>query len=265
MKFQKLQALGNDLIVFGNPYVNNIPRQDYITRLCDRHYGIGCDYAVYISISKTADYFMHVFNPKGYEVETLGNALRCSAKYVADCGFFKKRSFSVETLSGINDVMINNDDITVEIGKVAIIENSVLNISGVSLPYYYVSVGAPHCVVFLTYGLDDREFNYFGNAIEHHPIFQKEVNVEFACITSNNRIVMRAWERGIGETLSSSDGSCACAAVAQNENLCGNIVQVYQPGGIINVETNDCGSMFITGNCETVFSGIYLHLKHPTE
>ena len=258
MKFKKLHASGNDFIVFGNPYISTPPDPDLIVILCDRHYGIGCDKAVCITSSSTADYFMHVFDPSGREIEFSGNALSCSAKYVTDCGFYKKRSFSVETPCGVRSVKMDNSDITVEIGTPTVIEKSALNISGVSLPYYYVTVGSPHCVVFLTYGLDDREFNYFGSTIAKHPIFPNGVNVEFACLTSNNRIIMRVWDRGIGETSSSSAGSCACAAAAQTESLCGNIVQVYQQGGIITVETNNCGNMFTTVNCKTIFSGIYL-------
>ncbi len=213
---------------------------------------------MFISSSKTADYFMHVYNPDGFEAEICGNALRCSAKYVVDCGFFRKRNFTVETKSGVRSIYVEDENITVEIGKAVVVESGVLDISGVSLPYHSVSTGNPHCVVFLTYGLGDREFNYFGNAIEHHPIFPNGTNVEFACITDNGRIVMRVWERGIGETLSCSTGSCACVAAAQREGLCGNIVDVYQPGGVITVETKECGNMFITGKATTVFKGDFL-------
>ncbi|MBE6691746.1 MAG: diaminopimelate epimerase [Ruminococcaceae bacterium] len=258
MNFHKIHALGNDFVVFGTPNQHKLPNPEFIRIICDRHYGIGCDCAVFICGSENADYFMHVYNPDGFEAEICGNALRCSAKYVSDSGFFKKRIFTVETKSGIRTVSVDGDHITAEIGRASIIDHGNLDVSGVSLPYYSVSMGNPHCVIFLTYGIDDREFEHFGSSIEHHPLFPNGTNVEFACVTNNNRIVMRVWERGIGETLSCSTGSCACVAAAQYENLCGNNVQVYQPGGIINVETRNCGNMFINGGCTTSFKGTFI-------
>lgn len=259
MQFCKMQALGNDFVIFGNPSQQTCPKKEFIQFLCNRHYGVGGDCAIYISASEKADYFMHVYNPDGFEAEICGNALRCSAKYVCDCGFFKKRSFIAETRSGIRELKVNGDIITAEIGKPEIINKGELDISGISLPYISVSLGNPHCVIFVTYGLHDSEFNHYGYHIEHHPLFPQGTNVEFACITDNDRIVMRVWERGIGETLSCSTGSCACVAAAQHEGLCGNSVQVYQPGGIIQVETRQHGNMYITGKCVNVFKGTLPH------
>ncbi len=255
MQFFKIQALGNDFVIFGSPNQQIMPTQKQIKHICDRHYGVGCDCAVFISKSNNADYFMHVFNPDGFEAEICGNALRCSAQYISECGYFKKKSLSAETLSGTRSIRIDQSSVTTEIGKANIISKGQMNVHDSLLDYTYISMGNPHCVIFLTYGLNDDEFTHFGKAIEHHPLFPDGANVEFICITDNNRIVMRVWERGIGETKSCSTGSCAAVAAAIDEGLCSNSVQVYQPGGMIEVETRECGNMFITGKCKTVFKG----------
>ena len=197
---------------------------------------------------------MHVYNPDGFEAEICGNALRCSAQYVAECGFFKKRSFVAETRSGPRALMVNDNIITAEIGTPRILNKGWLDVQGVSLPFISISLGNPHCVVFCS-NLNDNDFYTLGPEIENHPYFPEGTNVEFAAISSGNKIAMRVWERGIGETLSCSTGSCACVAAAMHEGLCDGTVQVHQPGGIITVDTRNCGNMFISGICKTVFKG----------
>lgn len=254
MKFFKMQALGNDFVIFGNPAQETLPETELIRHICDRHYGIGCDSAVFISNSQNADFGMHIYNPDGFEAEICGNALRCSAQYVAENGFFKKRLFTAETLSGIRYLKVDDGNVTAQIGKPAITDHGTLNVSGIPFEFTSVSMGNPHCVIF-TSSLSESEFHHFGPAIEHHPLFPNGTNVEFAAVSGDNRIAMRVWERGIGETLSCSTGSCACIAAALNKGACGDRFYVHQPGGIITVDIRESGDMYITGKCTTVFKG----------
>ncbi len=254
MNFNKMHALGNDFFVFGNPYDKSIPSENLIRRVCDRRYGVGCDCAVFIGRSDIADYFMHVFNPDGFEAEICGNALRCSAKYVCENGYFKKRNFTVQTISGIKTVLVNENDITTEIGKPTINEANCINIAGVNIPYVSVSFGNPHCVIFVK-ELSDDEFALFGKSIEKHPHFPNGTNVEFAYLSNPNTIEMRVWERGIGETYSCTTGSCACVAAANYLGRDCSKCDVIQHGGTITVITDENGSMSVTGDCTTVFKG----------
>ena len=264
MTFQKLQALGNDFVVFGNPSQTSLPKPDFIRHICNRHYGIGADCAVFVSHSDKADFAMHVYNPDGFEAEICGNALRCTTKYVHDNGFFKRRNFDCETLSGIRRLTIENDNITVQIGVPNIIGKGTLSIANANISYTAISVGNPHCVVF-TSSLTDEEFHLFGRAIERHPIFPEGTNVEFATIFDENQIAIRIWERGIGETLSCSTGSCACAFAAFSEGLTGTTTHVHQAGGIITTKLHDDGNMYISGSCITVFKGTLLYQQNTGE
>ncbi len=258
MNFHKIQALGNDFVIFGNPSQTTLPDVNLICHICNRHYGVGADCAVFISRSDKADFFMHVYNPDGYEAEICGNALRCSAKYVYDNGFFRRKSFDCETLAGTRRVAVENNSITVQIGTPRIIEKGNLTVGNADISYIAVSLGNPHCVVF-TSTLTDEEFYVFGRAIEQHPIFPNGTNVEFATVSGGNRIAMRVWERGIGETLSCSTGSCACAYAAYSEGIVDAVAHVHQAGGIITTNLADNGDMYITGNCTTVFKGNLLY------
>jgi diaminopimelate epimerase len=254
LNFSKMQALGNDFCVFGSPADKKQPDAEFIRALCDRHYGVGCDCAVFIGHSETADYFMHVYNPNGFEAEICGNALRCSAKYVCDNGYFTKRLLNVQTKSGVSKVSVVSDSIITEIGTAKIIESDFLNIAGIGIPFVSVSLGNPHCVIFVK-NLSDEEFAFLGKSIENNPRFENGTNVEFAFISSPDSIEMRVWERGIGETMSCSTGSCACVAAANHLGKDFNKCDVIQQGGTITVTVNENGSMTAIGDCKTVFRG----------
>lgn len=258
MQFHKFQALGNDFVFFGSPTQKTLPSKELIQYLCDRHYGVGADCAVFISASKRYDYFMHVYNPDGFEAEMCGNALRCSAHYVAKRGFFSKNAFIAETKSGPRSIFINDDVIHAEIGKPIVLNIGTLNVGDIALNYFNITLGNPHCVIF-TSCLNDGEFNILGSTIENHPIFPNGTNVEFASVIDRDNISIRIWERGIGETHSCVTGSCACVAAAIQCGYCNNNVAVHQKGGIVNVETRECGNMFVSGRCTNVFKGELLH------
>lgn len=258
MNFHKMHALGNDFCIFGSPIDKTLPDKELIKRICDRRYGVGCDCAVFIGKSDFSDYFMHVYNPDGFEAEICGNALRCSVKYVCDNGYFKKRNFYVQTNSGIKKAIFAKDGIITEIGKADVIESSFLCIAGVNIPYVSVSLGNPHCVVFVK-SLSDEDFLMLGKAIENHPRFPNGTNVEFARVIDENTIEMRVWERGIGETFSCTTGSCACVAAL---NLIeGKLLNrsVVQHGGNLLIEVDDTETMSVTGNCTTIFKGTLLN------
>ena len=61
------------------------------------------------------------------------------------------------------------------------------------------------------------------------------INVEFVSWAGGDRLVLRVWERGVGETLACGTGSCAAAAVARGWGLVGDHVLVDNPGGTLEV------------------------------
>ncbi len=249
-----MHAMGNDFCIFGSPTEKKLPEKDLICKICDRHYGVGCDCAVFIGYSEVSDFYMHVYNPDGYEAEICGNALRCSAKYVCGNGYFSKKNLNVQTKAGIRNVVVGDEKITTEIGIPKIIESTFINIAGINIPCVSVSLGNPHCVIFVN-KLSNDEFSFLGKSIENHPFFPEGTNVEFIRIISDDLIEMRVWERGIGETLSCTTGSCASSAAAIYLGNSSKELTVIQPGGDLTVITNDDGLMSVTGSCTTVFKG----------
>jgi diaminopimelate epimerase len=78
-----------------------------------------------------------------------------------------------------------------------------------------------------------------GPRLEHDPRFPRRVNAEFIAVTGTDRLAMRVWERGAGETQSCGTGACASAAVAHRRGLVGEHVRVDVLGGSLAVTLGD--------------------------
>jgi diaminopimelate epimerase len=124
-------------------------------------------------------------------------------------------------------------------------------------------MGNPHCIVFVNddrvFGLDTWEFARLGRAFEHHPFFPRRVNTEFILPLARNRLKMRVWERGSGETLACGTGACAALVAAVLTDRADRIATVELRGGNLEIEWRQRGTeanhVFMTGEAVEVFRG----------
>jgi diaminopimelate epimerase len=271
MRFWKMHGLGNDYIVIDNrdEKINGKNGGVLAKRLCERRFSVGADGLLLVSSSKVADVKMRIFNADGSEAEMCGNGIRCFAKYCFENGIVLKNEFSVETLSGVKRLWL-----TVKNGKVRFVRvdmgapnwqrsslpmvgqdtsiNENLEIDGKVYKVTCLSMGNPHCVIFVD-NVDDFPVDQVGPKIENHRVFPKKTNVGFAQIQNRNELKLRVWERGCGETLACGTGTCAAVAAANKLGLVGNKVIVHVLGGDLQVEAAE--SLFLTGAAEKVFEG----------
>lgn len=256
MKFTKMEGLGNDYI-----YVYGAPKdpEKLSIKLSDRHFGIGGDGLVLISLSDVADFKMRIFNADGSEAKMCGNGVRCVGKYVYDKGYTKKTSITVETLSGIKnlDLFLENgkvDTVAVDMGQVKVGEEEELDVAG-GIKLIPVDVGNPHAVIFVD-DADKAPVDTVGPLIEKHPRFPGGVNVEFVSVQGKNRLRMRVWERGSGITMACGTGTCASVAAAVKKGLCDGKekVNVQLDGGVLEIKC-DGDKVVMTGPARTVFEG----------
>jgi len=91
--------------------------------------------------------------------------------------------------------------------------------------------------------------------IECHPMFPRKTNVEFAQVMEDERIRLRVWERGVGETLACGTGACAAAVAAALTCRGGREYVVELPGGELAIRWQEDGRVLMTGPAEEVFSG----------
>jgi diaminopimelate epimerase len=94
-----------------------------------------------------------------------------------------------------------------------------------------------------------------GPKVEHHEIFPARTNFEVVRVTGPGSIEARVWERGAGETLACGSGACAVAIVARQHGYTGDIVDINLPGGILTVEWDGVGEVYLSGPAEIIFTG----------
>lgn len=227
--FTKMQATGNDFIILD--YLEKKLEYSYkllAEFMCNRHFGIGSDGILIVEKSKIADFKMRIFNQDGSEAEMCGNGIRCFAKYVYEKGLIHKKEFQIETLAGIKNIELDVEgstviQVTVDMGKaifdfekipvISLLDQNKEKLNIDSYEIYPISMGNPHAVCFVE-NLDEINIKEVGEKIENYKYFPNKTNVEFVQIINKDRIKVRVWERGVGETLACGTGACAASIIS---------------------------------------------------
>ena len=274
MKFWKMHGLGNDFIVVDNrnEKVSDVEATELARKLCERRFSVGADGLLLVSNSAVADVKMRIFNADGSEAEMCGNGIRCFAKYCYENSVVRKNELTVETLAGIKrawltvenelvaSVMVDMGAPVLERSKIPMIGqgtciNEDLQVNGENYKVTCLSVGNPHCVVFVD-ALDDFPVELVGLKIENNSLFPKKTNVEFAQVLNSKELKVRVWERGCGETLACGTGACAAVAAGNLLQKVGGNVTVHLLGGDLEVEYAE--RLFLSGPAVKVFEGTLL-------
>jgi len=271
MKFWKMHGLGNDYVVIDNrdEKISDAEAAELALKLCRRRFSVGADGVLFASNSDAADVKMRIFNADGSEAEMCGNGIRCFAKYCYENGIARKNELVVKTLAGnkrawltvesglVVSVMVDMGVPVLERSKVPMLGegnciNQDLQVNGEAYKVTCLSVGNPHCVVFVD-AVDDFPVQRVGSKIENHKVFPKRTNVEFAQVLSENEVKVRVWERGCGETLACGTGACASVVAGNLLKRLGGKVRVHLLGGDLEVEYAE--RLFLNGPAEKVFEG----------
>ncbi len=276
LTFSKLHGTANDFVYVdarrgfpGDPAA-------LATRLCDRHRGIGADGLILLLDSERADCRMRIYNADGSIPEMCGNGIRGFAKFVLDKlaldrGPTEDGSLRVETDAGIKRVEAEREDgrvvrVTVDMGAPEWDGRSIpvdadgevvdhpLRVDGREYRVTCVSMGNPHCVVFLD-DVAPLPLATLGPRFEHHPFFPRRVNTEFIRVVDPEHLEMRVWERGAGETLACGTGACAAAVAAARTGRAGRHVRVSLPGGPLEITWQADDHVRMTGDAVAVFDG----------
>ena len=252
MKFWKMHGLGNDYVVIDNrnEKIGDAEAAELAVKLCKRRFSVGADGVLYVSNSDVADAKMRIFNVDGSEAEMCGNGIRCFVKYCYENGVARKNEVVVQSVMvdmGVPELERSRIPMTGE-GKFI---NETLRVNGDSYKATCLSVGNPHCVIFV----DSVDFpvEQVGSKIENHPLFPNRTNVEFAEVLGENEVKVRVWERGCGETLACGTGACATVVAGKLLGKLGEKVTVHLLGGDLTVAYGD--RLLMNGAAEKVFEG----------
>ena len=273
MKFTKMHGIGNDY-VYVNCFAETVRCPGEVAKyVSDRHFGIGSDGLILIKPSETADFEMEMYNADGSQGKMCGNGIRCVAKYVYDYGLTDKTSIRIETLAGIKEldlellngkvsrVRVNMGQPELSAGAIPVVydKEQVINepilVNGTEYRMTCVSMGNPHCVVYLP-DVDELAIEQIGPEFEHHACFPDRVNTEFVKVLDKNTARMRVWERGSAETLACGTGACAVAVASILNGFTENFVTVKLRGGDLDIEWDRTTNLvYMTGSATTVFDG----------
>lgn len=278
IKFTKMHGCGNDYIYF-NCFEQKIDNPETLSiRLSDRHYGIGGDGIILVCPSNVADAKMRMFNLDGSEGKMCGNGIRCVGKFLYDYNLVdqNKEEIKIETLSGIKTLIPykQNGEVTklrVDMGKAELLpklipvkvdENleKVVNykvcIDKKDFNITCVSMGNPHCVVFID-DVETMDIESIGPKFENDNMFPERVNTEFVRVLDEKNIIMRVWERGSGETWACGTGACAVAVAAVENGFCkrNEDITVKLKGGDLVINYTD-KTVYMTGDAKKAFEGV---------
>lgn len=273
LSFTKLQGCGNDYIYL-DCWEQTPPDPGALSRrLSDRHFGIGADGIILMGPSAVADAQMRIFNLDGSEGRMCGNGIRCVGKYLYESGRVRKPRLTVQTLGGVKtlDLEVRQDEVTavqVDMGPYdltpahipvnlpgeAVVDRET-DIAGGTYRVTCVSMGNPHCVVFVP-EVASVPLEVLGPLFEHSPLFPERVNTEFVQVLGPQEIRMRVWERGSGETWACGTGACAAAVAAILNGHCqgDQPVTVHLKGGDLTILVTP-ETVFMTGEAVRVFDG----------
>lgn len=272
MKFWKLHGIGNDFIAIDGRF-DGIDQADYsmlAKKVCNRRFSVGADGLLIVKNTDKADIEMVYYNTDGSRGEMCGNGLRCFCKYVYDNSILRKDEFSVFTLDGIKNVVLNTDSgninsIKVNMGIGSFLTNDVpvltdkkmfveeeVEILGRKLKATSILMGVPHTVILVD-ELDVDFTKKYGKEIEVNNLYPNKTNVNFVKVEDKYNISVRTWERGCGYTLGCGTGMTASAMVCNYLGKVEKSVNVTSEGGMVKIDIED--SLYMTGPAVKICEG----------
>jgi diaminopimelate epimerase len=273
LRFTKMHGIGNDY-VYVDLFKEKVPDPVALAiAVSDRHFGIGSDGLILIGPSKAGDVSMRVFNADGSEAQMCGNGIRCVAKYAFEHKLARSEEVRVETPAGVKSVRVHveNGRVTrarVDMGEPRLLRrdipmtgpaneqcvDAVLQVGRAEFLATCVSMGNPHCVIFVP-DAQAIALEHLGPLIERHEAFPERTNVHFAQVVRPGEVIMRTWERGSGVTLACGTGASAVCVAGALTGRTGRKLLAHLPGGDLDLEFAADNHVFMTGPATEVFTG----------
>jgi len=254
--FHKMHGLGNDFVIVDAREQPFDVTPSLARAIADRRTGVGCDQLIVLEPSERADLKMRIWNSDGGEVESCGNATRCvvqltGAKRIdSEGGLLEGEDLGGEVEVSIGEPRFSWDEIPLAYPA----DTNPLPMAWDELENpFAVNVGNPHLVFFVP---DAREvpLDELGPAIENDPAFPERINVNVATYI-HDRLKLRTFERGAGETLACGTGACASAVAAIATKRAQSPVRVDMTGGSLTIDWAPGQPIRMRGAATHVFEG----------
>jgi diaminopimelate epimerase len=289
-QFIKFHGFGNDYIVIEQkdlidvaPSAEASKLGEFAKRICNRHYGAGADGIAVISpaTDERADFHVRIFNPDGSEAALSGNGTRCAASYLYYQNLWNAEQLRLSTRSGVKLYTLREHSdpgrylFDSELGQPGLVSSSIpiltgepldkvigyeIDVDGAPFKITGVQIGNPVCCIFVE-DFEALDWRKIGRTLETDSHFPDRTNVVFVRVLDRQRLEVRIWERGVGETEASGSCSCAAAVASMLNDKTERLVTVVMPGGEAKIHwqgEDDHGEVVITGTAEVIYAGDWL-------
>jgi diaminopimelate epimerase len=269
--FTKMHGLGNDFVLVRGDGLA-VPPPARIRELADRHRGIGFDQLLWLEAPRRDgdDVHYRIFNTDGSEAEQCGNGARCIARFLAPQLLADRRREELRLGHGQGSVrarLEQDGTVTVEMAVPEFRPDRIPFAAPAPAPRYrlataagdaevgVVSMGNPHAVLQVP-DAGAAPVATLGPQLERHERFPNRANIGFMQVLGRDRIRLRVFERGVGETAACGTGACAAVVIGRTWDLLDPRVTVELPGGTLGVRWDGPGHpVWMTGEAVTVFEG----------
>jgi len=262
LRFTKMNGAGNDFVMIDNRGGDLRFAPEQISRICDRHRGVGADGVLVLERAQNgADFRMRYYNADGGEAEMCGNGARCFARYASHVAG-PKNELSFETPAGVIGADLQGDLVCLQMSEPKDLRLGIkVSLGEQTLEVHFVDSGVPHVVIPVD-DLDHADVRGIGSGVRHHEMFApKGANVNFLKRRGDNQISVRTYERGVeDETLACGTGVVASALIfSAMERVDGPIGVLVRSGNELDVDFKKVGEHFtnvtLTGPADFVFEG----------
>ncbi|MGJ7904109.1 diaminopimelate epimerase [Lysobacter sp. 1R34A] len=272
LRFSKMHGAGNDFVVLDLRGGAPEPGAELCRALADRHFGVGCDQILTVEdpLSEGAVASYRIWNADGSGSQQCGNGARCIAAWlVRDGATAGAVSFAVDSPAGRHAVWALGDGrYRIDMGRPdfepsripmrgysACQDRYVVDIHDTVIGFGAVSMGNPHAVIEVD-DVDAAPLDSIAPLLQSSDAFPESANVGFAQVIGRDRIRLRVYERGVGETLACGSGACAAVAVLIRRGLIDRDVAVQLPGGELRIAwPDDAATLSMAGPAAFVFEG----------
>lgn len=261
--FTKMNGAGNDFVLMDNRQRNVQLTREQITKICDRHRGVGADGVILLDACRSgkATWAWQFYNSDGSAGEMCGNGARCFARFV------QKQTgvtgdFTFETEAGVISAHFNGERVTVNLTAPQQLRlKQQIPVSAGTETVHSLNTGVPHAVLFVP-DADKAMVQQLGQELRWHAHFgPKGTNVNFVQVLGPGHIRVRTFERGVeGETLACGTGVTASALISSRVHGFASPVKVQVQGGdTLEVSFRETAGEFsdvrLTGPADFAFEG----------
>ena len=259
-------ALNDFLLTWALDVPDGVDLAAMAQAICHRNSGVGADgWMIVTRETGSANGAIQLINSDGSPSEISGNGTRCAAALLISQGHAPAHQVTIRTGAGLKKLTVkqrqgNRFLFEMNMGKASFPEGvrSTLHLAGGPREVTILNIGNPQCVVFTD--SFDLDWRVTGAEIERHPYFPARTNVSFVRAVAPDKLEVRFYERGAGETQSSGTGSTGAVAAAFARGLIGDQVTVETPAGPLRIAKRD-EDFYLTGPAGLTASGLFFGIE----